>query len=338
MEQLEREMTQPDFWDDNGRAQQVIQRVREGKRWISRWEELERQREDLAVLLELAEDEGDVQTLNEIGGEIEELCRGIDYLELQTMLSGEDDPKDAILTIHPGAGGTESQDWAQMLMRMYLRWIERHGYKGQILDLQSGEEAGIKSVTIEVVGDYAYGYLKAENGIHRLVRISPFDANRRRHTSFASVFVYPEVKGDIEVQLDEKDLHIETFRASGAGGQYVNKTSSAVRITHIPTGIVVQCQSERSQYQNKENAKKVLMARLYQYYREQERQKLAELESQKKRIEWGNQIRSYVFHPYTLVKDHRTDVETGDIQVVMDGEIDLFIRAFLIRGQDERPQ
>lgn len=325
------EMSKPDFWENNERARQIVQKASNRKRWVTHWQGLERQLEDLSMLVKLAEEEEDIQALGELEEEIEELCKGIEDLGLKAMLGGEDDEKDAILTIHPGAGGTESQDWAQMLMRMYLRWMEKRGYKGQILDLQPGDEAGIKSVTIEAAGDYAYGYLKAENGVHRLVRISPFDANKRRHTSFASVFVYPEVDEEIEIKLDEKDLRIETFRASGAGGQYVNKTSSAVRITHLPTNLVVQCQLERSQHQNKENAKKVLMARLYQHYHEeQERQKMAKLES-KKKIEWGNQIRSYVFHPYNLVKDHRTNLETSDTQAVMDGEIDGFIRAFLTK-------
>ncbi len=254
----------------------------------------------------------------------------IDDLELRSLLSDPDDQKNAILTIHPGAGGTESQDWAEMLLRMYLRWIEKKGFESQILDLQPGEEAGIKDATIEVRGNYAYGFLKAEAGVHRLVRISPFDFNQRRHTSFASVFVYPEIESDVEVEIDPNDLRIDTFRASGAGGQHVNKTSSAVRITHIPTGIVVTCQSERSQHRNREAAMKILRARLYQLKKQEEREKLSEIESQKKEIAWGNQIRSYVFHPYTLVKDHRTGVETGNVQAVMDGELDPFIRAYLL--------
>lgn len=233
------------------------------------------------------------------------------------------------MTIHSGAGGTESQDWAQMLMRMYLRWIERRGFRGNVIDLQAGEEAGIKSATIEVKGEYAYGFLKAESGVHRLVRISPFDANKRRHTSFASVFTYPEIEDNLTVEIKEDDLRVDTFRASGAGGQHVNKTSSAVRMTHLPTGIVVQCQSERSQLQNKENAFKVLKSRLYQYYKEKEEEKLQEIEKKKKKIEWGSQIRSYVFHPYVMVKDHRTGLETPNGQAVMDGEIDKFIQAYL---------
>jgi peptide chain release factor 2 len=244
-------------------------------------------------------------------------------------MTGEDDSKSALLTIHPGAGGTESCDWAEMLLRMYLRWIERKGFKNQIIDYQAGEEAGLKSATVEVAGEYAYGFLKAESGVHRLVRISPFDANQRRHTSFASVFVYPEIEDTIVVEIKPDDLKVDTFRSSGAGGQHVNKTSSAVRITHIPTGIIVQCQSERSQFKNKDTAMKVLKSRLYQYYKQKEEEKQAQIESTKKKIEWGSQIRSYVFHPYTLVKDHRTGVETSNGQAVMDGEIDEFIQAYL---------
>ena len=252
-------------------------------------------------------------------------------LELKKMLADEDDIKDAILTIHPGAGGTESQDWAEMLMRMYLRWIEKKGYQSYLMDLQVGDEAGIKSATIEVKGEYVYGFLSAENGIHRLVRISPFDANHRRHTSFASVFVYPEVDDNIVIDIKPSDLRIDTYRSSGAGGQHVNKTDSAVRITHIPTGIVVQCQNERSQHKNKANAMKFLKAKLYKLKKEEEKKKREKIEKSKKDISWGNQIRSYVMHPYNLVKDHRTDLETGDVQSVMEGNIDKFIESYLIQ-------
>jgi len=241
------------------------------------------------------------------------------------------DARNALLTIHPGAGGTESQDWAEMLMRMYLRYCENAGFKTDILDLQSGEEAGIKSVTIEVVGDFAYGYLQAEAGVHRLVRISPFDANKRRHTSFASVFVWPEIDDQIDIEINPTDLKIDTFRASGAGGQHVNKTDSAIRITHLPSGIVVQCQNERSQHKNKANAMKILAARLYKLQEEEQRKKKQEMEDKKKDIAWGSQIRSYIFHPYNMVKDHRTDHETSNIQAVMDGNLDDFIREFLVR-------
>ncbi len=250
-------------------------------------------------------------------------------LELAAMLSGPDDHRNAIVTIHPGAGGTESQDWAEMLFRMYNRWAERHSYTVELIDYQPGDEAGLKSATMEIGGDYVYGFLKAESGVHRLVRISPFDANSRRHTSFVSVHVYPLIEDTTEVEINEGDLRIDTYRASGAGGQHVNKTSSAVRITHLPTNIVVTCQTERSQYKNKDAAMKVLMARLYQLHKEEEAKKLDKFEKTKKKIEWGSQIRSYVFHPYNMVKDHRTLAETSNVQAVMDGDIDRFVEAYL---------
>jgi len=260
------------------------------------------------------------------------LLADVENLELENMLSGEDDTKNAILTIHPGAGGTESQDWAEMLLRMYMRWIERTGREAKIMDLLKGDEAGIKDVSIEIKGEYAYGYLKAEAGIHRLVRISPFDSNARRHTSFASVFVYPEIDDDIKVQINSDDLRIDTYRASGAGGQHVNKTDSAIRITHEPTGIVVQCQNERSQHKNKEIALKLLKAKLYQKEKDELQKEKDKIENKKKDIAWGSQIRSYVFQPYTMVKDHRTNFDKGNIQAVMDGEIDEFIRAYLLES------
>jgi len=260
------------------------------------------------------------------------LEKDIADFEFRMMLGGPDDPKNAILSINSGAGGTESQDWAQMLLRMYIRWIERKNFEYEEIDLQPGQEAGIKSATILVKGSYAYGYLKAENGVHRLVRISPFDSNARRHTSFASVSVVPEIEDDIEIEIDEKDLKIDVYRASGAGGQHVNKTSSAVRITHIPTGIVVQCQNERSQHKNKAFAMKVLRARLYRLRLEEEEKKLAEYKKDQKKIEWGSQIRSYVFHPYNMVKDLRTGVETSNTQAVMDGDIDQFIMGYLTQN------
>ena len=265
----------------------------------------------------------------ELESNLSSFRKELEEFELQTLLSSEDDSKNAILTIHSGAGGTEACDWAAMLLRMYLRWIEGRGFSYQMMDLLSGEEAGVKSAVVEVKGEYAYGYLKAESGVHRLVRISPFDANKRRHTSFASVFVYPEIEDNIQVEIKEEDLRIDTYRASGAGGQHVNKVSSAVRITHIPTNIVVQCQNERSQHKNREMAMKILRSKLYQLKKEEEEKKLEKIESQKKKIEWGSQIRSYVFHPYNLVKDHRTAVETSNTQAVMDGDLDRFINAFL---------
>ena len=307
-----------------------MRKISSRKEWVEAWQTLDNKREDLSVLLQLAEEEQDQETLREVENDVTGLESSVADLEFRNMLSGKDDSKNAIMTIHPGAGGTESQDWAQMLMRMYLRWTERRGFKTDILDLQAGEEAGIKSVTIEITGNYAYGYLSAEVGVHRLVRLSPFDFNNRRHTSFASVFVYPEIDNTVEVDIDEKDLRIDTYRASGAGGQHVNKTSSAVRITHIPTGIVVQCQSERSQFRNKDTAMKILLSRLYQRKREEEQEKMSELESGKRDISWGSQIRSYVFHPYNMVKDHRTNTETSNVNAVMDGEIDKFIQSYLM--------
>lgn len=287
--------------------------------------------EDLTLLLQLGEEESSTDTLMELEKESKQLLDQVKLLELRGLMSAPADKKDAILTIHPGAGGTESQDWAEMLMRMYLRWADNRDFKAEILDLLPGEEAGIKSVTIEIQGNYAFGYLKAESGVHRLVRISPFDASGRRHTSFASVFVVPEADEEIAIEINPNDLRIDTYRASGAGGQHVNRTDSAVRITHIPTDIVVTCQSERSQHKNKANALKILKARLYQRKLEEENAKKREIEDLKTGISWGNQIRSYVFHPYNMVKDHRTDHETSNIQRVMDGELDDFIYAYLLQ-------
>ena len=287
--------------------------------------------EDLTLLLQLGEEESSTDTLMELEKESKQLLDQVKLLELRGLMSAPADKKDAILTIHPGAGGTESQDWAEMLMRMYLRWADNRDFKAEILDLLPGEEAGIKSVTIEIQGNYAFGYLKAESGVHRLVRISPFDASGRRHTSFASVFVVPEADEEIAIEINPNDLRIDTYRASGAGGQHVNRTDSAVRITHIPTDIVVTCQSERSQHKNKANALKILKARLYQRKLEEENAKKREIEDLKTGISWGNQIRSYVFHPYNMVKDHRTDHETSNIQRVMNGELDDFIYAYLLQ-------
>jgi peptide chain release factor 2 len=329
IKELEKKSQEPDFWKDNEAAQGVLKELTNLKKKSESWHKLSSQLEDTSVLAELAQQENDQKTLREVEKNLKEIDKRIKDFEFTLMLSDEDDPKNALLTIHSGAGGTESQDWAQMLMRMYIRWIERKGFEYNTIDFLAGEEAGIKSVTLEVRGEYAYGFLKAESGVHRLVRISPFDANRRRHTSFSSVFIYPEIEDTIAVEINEDDLKIDTFRSSGAGGQHVNKVSSAVRITHIPTGIMAQSQSERSQFRNRENAIKVLKSRLYQYYKEKEEEKLSEAESEKKKIEWGSQIRSYVFHPYNMVKDHRTGVETSDTQAVMDGEIDQFIQAFL---------
>ena len=300
------------------------------KNVIDQWQKLNDRLTDLNLLVDMAAEENEESALDDFESELALLEQDVKTLEFKRMLGKTDDSRNALLTIHPGAGGTESQDWAQMLVRMYLRWIERRRFQANILDLQAGDEAGIKSATIEVVGEYAYGYLKAEIGVHRLVRISPFDSNSRRHTSFASIFVYPEIEDDLEVVINPSDLKIDTYRASGAGGQHVNKTSSAVRITHLPSGIVVQCQSERSQHMNRANALKILMSRLYQMKQEEEREKIDKLEESKKDIAWGSQIRSYTFHPYNLVKDHRTKVETSNTQAVMDGDLDEFIYQYLL--------
>jgi len=328
-------MLKPGFWDspeskDLLKERSIITRQKEIV------EDLEKEQEELDLLLEMAQEEDDEGTFREVGKGLKSLERDIKRAELQRLLSGEHDANNAIVTIHSGAGGTEAQDWAEMLLRMYLRWCERQGFQVRMLDLMPGEEAGIKSATFLVKGQFAYGYLKSEAGVHRLVRISPFDASGRRHTSFASVFVVPELDESIDVQIDEKDLRIDTYRASGAGGQHVNKTSSAVRITHLPTGIVVQCQNERSQHKNKAIAMKILKARLYELEQEKRDQEKQRLHDQKKDIGWGSQIRSYVMHPYQLVKDHRTGIETGKVNDVMDGDIDGFIEGYLEQTAESR--
>ncbi len=326
-------MAAADFWSDRRQAESVGKAARILKDTIADWETLDAQLEDLDQLRQMAVEEGDAEALTEVETEVEHAMQGIGELEFRTMLNDKDDSQNAILVIHSGAGGTDAAEWASMLMRLYTRWSERHGMECAVVDLQQAEEAGIKGATIEVRGDYAYGYLKAEAGVHRLVRLSPFDTSRRRHTSFASVFVYPEVEDDIEVDLNDEDVKVETYRSGGAGGQHVNKTASAVRVTHLPTGIVVQCQNERSQFKNKATAFKVLKARLYQHLKDEQKQKQLAVESTKKSIDFGSQIRSYVFHPYTVVKDHRTACETANVQAVMDGDIDRFIRAYLTEGQ-----
>ena len=319
------------FWDNQDQAREVIAESNRLKGWVDPWKKLDGKASDLVELMALLESESDDDLEAEWLAEVGELERLGEALEIRTMLQGSDDHRGALLTIHPGAGGLESQDWAEMLTRMYTRWAERRGYSVHVLDMQPGEEAGIKSATLEVSGEDAYGYLKAEKGVHRLVRISPFDAQSRRHTSFASVFVYPQVDDKIEIEIDESDLRIDTFRASGAGGQHVNKTDSAIRITHVPTGIVVSCQQERSQHKNRATAMKMLKAGLYERALEEKEKEKAELEATKTEIGWGNQIRSYVFQPYTMVNDHRTELKIGDVNRVMDGDLDPFIEAFLKR-------
>jgi peptide chain release factor 2 len=309
-----------------------VQEIKVLKAWITPHSDLSARVDDAAGMLELLELEPDAAMEADIGAELEKIALGLDKLELQTMLQGPDDQRDALLTIHPGAGGTESQDWAQMLMRMYVRWAERKGFAVSILDLMEGDEAGIKSATIEIKGQYAYGFLKAEKGVHRLVRISPYDSQARRHTSFASVFVYPDIDDTIVVDLRDEDIKMDVYRASGAGGQHINKTSSAVRLTHIPTGTVVACQQERSQHKNKDTAMKMLRAALYALKLEEQEAAKAVLEATKSDNSWGNQIRSYVFQPYTMVNDHRTELKLSDVHEVMDGDLDELIEAYLKRN------
>ena len=325
---MKKKSQDPSFWNDQHNASTILKNISRIENEIKIWSDLDKRNSDIAVLIEFAEN-GEVED-EEINNELIQYEKIIKDLELKLILGNKQDIQDAILTIHPGAGGTESQDWADMLFRMYSRYIERKSFNKNILDYQPGDEAGIKDVTIEIKGDYAYGMLKAEAGIHRLVRISPFDSNSRRHTSFASVFVYPSVTEEIDIEINPNDLRIDTYRASGAGGQHVNKTDSAIRITHIPTNIVVQCQNERSQHKNKAHAMKVLKSRLYQVEIDKEKEAVRELEDQKKDIGWGSQIRSYVFHPYNMVKDHRTKFESGNVQNIMDGDLDDFVRAFLM--------
>ena len=325
-------MAQPGFWDRPDEAQKTVAQLKRAKKTIDEWGARDQALRSLAELLELAEGEADEKLLGDLSKELSAVEAQVGDLELKSLLSGEHDRLGALISIHPGAGGTESQDWAQMLFRMYMRWAERRGYSASILDFQPGEEAGIKDATIEIDGEYAYGYLKAESGVHRLVRISPFDSAQRRHTSFASVFVFPMVDDTITVSISPQDLRVDTFRSSGAGGQHVNKTESAVRITHLPTGIVVQSQAERSQHRNRDFAMKILTSRLFVHYQEQERMKTQAITAVKKDIDFGSQIRSYVMQPYTMVNDHRTELKMGDVHAVLDGGIDTFIDAWLKRG------
>ena len=325
-------MSAPDFWDDPASAQKVAQEVTGLKETVSGYEDLACRYEDLEMLWQLGMEESDESVYPEVVEMLQGLKKDIEHLELTLMLSGEYDTNDAILTLHAGAGGTEAQDWAQMLLRMYVRWAEKNSYKVETMDFLAGDEAGVKSVTIMVSGRYAYGYLKAEKGVHRLVRISPFDSSGRRHTSFAAVDVMPEIDDAVEVNINPVDLKVDTFRASGAGGQHINKTDSAVRMTHLPTGIIVQCQSERSQIQNREQCMRLLRAKLFELERQKQEDKKTELGGEYQAIEWGSQIRSYVFHPYNLVKDHRTNTEMGNVHAVMDGEIDSFVESYLKAG------
>ena len=328
VEALNRDLSSPDVWQDQKKSQSLQQSKKRLEREIQFLTGLYQKKEDLDVLLELAKEGENVD--QEFGQSLTAFSQHLEEAELETLFFEPDDARNAILTIHPGAGGTESQDWASILMRMYLRYAERKGFKTEILDMLPGEEAGLKSATIRIEGDYVFGNLSQETGVHRLVRISPFDANKRRHTSFAAVFVYPEVDEDIEIAINPEELRIDTFRAGGKGGQHVNTTDSAVRITHIPTGIVVQCQNERSQHKNKAAAMKVLKARLYELERKKKQEKVEQLEDSKTDIAWGNQIRSYVLHPYKMIKDMRTRLETGDTDRVLDGDLDEFIKAGLI--------
>jgi peptide chain release factor 2 len=330
VERLERQTLAPDFWNDSVNAQKIQKQFGQLQDIIKSWEDSWAEIEETQLLLEMAVEEKDGEAEQEVAVSLTAIEKEIDQTELECMFSGKHDSSNAMITIHAGAGGTEAQDWVDMLLRMYLRWAEDRGFKTNILDFLAGDEAGVKSVTVFVQGKHAYGYLRSELGIHRLVRISPFDASGRRHTSFASVMIMPELDDSVDVDINEKDLRIDTYRASGAGGQHVNKTDSAIRITHLPSGIVVQCQNERSQHRNKDMAMKMLMAQLYELERERKAEQQQNLHGEKKEIAWGSQIRSYVLQPYRMIKDHRTDQEMGNVDAVLDGKIDSFIKAYLL--------
>ncbi|MGD8190261.1 peptide chain release factor 2 [Brevibacillus ginsengisoli] len=327
--ELEDRMIAPDFWDDNDSAQKTISELNAIKSLVDTMNKLDSSYDDLQLMLEMAIEEGEASLIPELYEGTQELKKQFESFELELLLSDQYDKNNAILELHPGAGGTESQDWAEMLLRMYTRWAEKKGFKVETLDYLPGDEAGVKSVTLLIKGHNAYGYLKTEKGVHRLVRISPFDSSGRRHTSFVSCNVLPEIEDDLDVDIRSEDLKIDTYRSSGAGGQHINTTDSAVRITHLPSGIVVTCQTERSQIKNRERAMKMLAAKLFERKREEQEKTIQAIQGEQKDIAWGSQIRSYVFHPYSMVKDHRTNVESGNVQAVMDGEIDQFIDAYL---------
>jgi len=327
--ELEKEMNSQELWENKKRSEEIVREAKAIKSKLEPILDVAKTLSECKEILDLAKEEKDGSLLDDIHKDLKAADARLAQMEIELLFSRPEDKRDAILTIHPGAGGTESMDWAEMLLRMYTRYCEQNDFSARVLDLLPGEEAGVKSVSMEVKGENAYGHLKSESGVHRLVRLSPFDASHRRHTSFASVFIYPEIEDDIEVDIKDDDLRIDTFRAGGAGGQHVNKTDSAVRIKHIPSGIVVQCQNERSQFRNKENAMKILKARLYHLKMEEEKKKLSEIMEDQKDIAWGSQIRSYVLHPYNMVKDHRTDVQTSDVQRVLDGDLTDFIEAYL---------
>ena len=331
---VEKKMAAANFWDDPENAKTVLKERSALSTKVDRWKNLFKDVEECEVLMDLGVEESDAASVEEASHQADAIEKRLSSFSLELMLNGVNDKNNAIVSISAGAGGTEAQDWTEILFRMYSRWVERKGFKMELIDLQEGEEAGIKGVTFSVSGDYAFGYLKAEAGVHRLVRISPFNANGKRHTSFSSVFVYPELNEEIVIEIDEKDLRIDTFRASGSGGQHVNKTSSAVRITHLPTGIVVQSQQERSQIRNRDLCMKVLRARMYQQERDKQEEKLQAMHDTKGDIAWGNQIRSYVLHPYQMIKDHRINFEVGNVDKVLDGDLDPFIQGVLLSGKN----
>ena len=329
VEQLQAQAQAPDFWDDPENSQKILQKIKQLQDKIARYEKLVSLYEDTLTLIEMADDEGDESLLPEVKASYKQFCSDLEHQRLETLLSEEYDANSAMISFHAGAGGTEAQDWTQMLFRMYNHWAVSKGYKWTVLEYLDGEDAGLKSATVSVEGENAYGYLKSENGIHRLVRVSPFDASGRRQTSFAAIEIMPQITDDTEIEIRPEDLKVDTYRSSGAGGQHVNKTESAIRITHIPSGVVVACQTQRSQHQNREYAMQMLRAKLAEIKAQQHLEKIEDIKGVQMKIEWGSQIRSYVFMPYTLVKDHRTGCETGNIQAVMDGDIDAFITAYL---------